>query len=119
MSKIVSCSRCRATFNHRMKLKRHKEGKCQFVVSPPRHDYQQTTTGKYQCKWWLKEFKHQSSATRHAKENTCRDEKVAEEHKCHFCDKVFQFKSYLTRHLRAHKNDVLLPSFAVSSGEIV
>ena len=45
----------------------------------------------------------------------CKDEKIKESHDCIICDKSFQWKSQLLRHMKLHErnSDILTPSFTI------
>ena len=113
MEDKVKCTRkgCRKTFKYREQLRRHKKV-CTFM-SPQRIRSYEKVQDSFQCNGCLKMFKHRASVLRHVNDGTCK--KTKEEHVCHYCNKMFQYKSYLARHLQTHREDILLPSFTVSS----
>ena len=115
---MFECKRpgCHQKFKHKTQLYRHKR-KCQ-AVSPQKKkaSYTRENDSSWTCLKCSKIFSQQSNVVRHVV--TCKV-KENEIHQCSFCNQGFKYKSYLQRHERSHRNDVLVASFVNSSVHIL
>ena len=97
---IYTCSHkgCRQTFKYRMQCWRHEQ-KCEHEKTEKEAVYEITEDNRFSCIKCKETFAFTPGVFKHVKEGRCenKSKKVAKEHKCTICDKIFDREFRLIR----------------------
>ena len=113
-SRLFFCKRCgcNQSFRHKTQLYRHKV-KCSGTSPQKKKKQYIEDNGSFKCKHCGKGYPYRASIHRHIGEKMYETSRTTRNFSMSDLWYMFQYKSYLDRHIKSHRNAVVVPSFLV------